>query len=433
MPAPVEGAPRRSLLRDRNVAVLFAGETVSELGSTMTFLVFPLIAIGLDASPFMIGVIAAATNAAWLVVALPAGAWVDRVRRRPVLIATDIGSALLLASVPAAAAWHLLTVTQLAITGFLIGALSVTFDVAYPAFLPSVVPPGRLVDGNGLMEAGANAAQVAGPSLGGVLVQVVGAPVALLADAVSFLVSASALATIRVPETHASPVASAERGPRPSLRADIAAGLRYVVHGPSLRALVTSVAVANFIFGGYAAVVLVFYARQLGLPAAVIGAIVAVAGIGGIVGSLGAGLAARRIGDARLLWMSTIVTTPLLLLVPLGRPGGWLALPVIGVIGANAAISAFNVCVRAALQRNVPAEMLGRVTASIRVFSRGALPLGALVGGAIASATTPRTALFAMLACFVTVPILVWRSPISRTRTLADLATPVTPTAPATV
>jgi hypothetical protein len=87
----------------------------------------------------------------------------------------------------------------------------------------------------------------------------------------------------------------------------------------------------------------------------------------------------------------------------------------------------------AALQRNVPAEMLGRVTASIRVFSRGALPLGALVGGAIASATTPRTALFAMLACFVTVPILVWRSPISRTRTLADLATPVTPTAPATV
>jgi MFS family permease len=287
------------------------------------------------------------------------------VRRRPILIATDIGSALLLASVPLATAWHMLTVTQLAVTGFLIGALSVTFDVAYPAFLPSVVPPGRLVDGNGLMEGGANAAQVAGPSLGGVLVQVVGAPVALLADAVSFLVSASALATIRVPETHTSSVASADGGPRPSLRADIADGLRYVVHEPSLRALVTSVAVANFIFGGYAAVVLVFYARQLGLPAAVIGVIVAVAGIGGIVGSLGAGLLARRIGDARLLWMSTIVTTPLLLLVPLGRPGGWLALPVIGVVGANAAIAAFNVCVRAALQRNVPPALLGRVTASI--------------------------------------------------------------------
>ena len=429
MSVPVETAPPRSLLRDRNMAVLFGGETVSELGSTMTFLVFPLIAIGLDASPFMIGVIAAATNAAWLVVALPAGAWVDRVRRRPILIATDIGSALLLASVPVAAAWHLLTVTQLAVTGFLVGALSVTFDVAYPAFLPSVVPAGRLVDGNGLMEAGANAAQVAGPSLGGVLVQVVGAPVALLADAVSFLVSASALATIRVPETHTSP---AERSQRASLRADIAAGLRYVVHGPSLRALVTSVAVANFIFGGYAAVVLVFYARQLGLPAAVIGVIVAVAGIGGIVGSLGAGPVARRVGDARLLWISTIVTTPLLLLVPLGRPGGWLALPVIGVVGANAAIAAFNVCVRAALQRNVPPALLGRVTASIRVFSRGALPLGALVGGAIASAATPRIALFAMLACFVAVPILVWRSPISRTRTLTELATPVAPTAPAT-
>jgi MFS family permease len=431
MSDPVDTTPPRSLLRDRNMAVLFAGETVSELGSTMTYLVFPLIAIGLGASPFMIGVIAAATNAAWLVVALPAGAWVDRVRRRPILIATDIGSAVLLVSVPVASAWHVLTVAQLAIVGFATGALSVTFDVAYPAFLPSVVPPGRLVDGNGLMEAGANAARVAGPSLGGVLVQVVGAPVTLLADAVSFLVSASALATIRVPESH-SVAKSAEPGPRASLRADIVAGLRYVVRGPTLRALVTAVAVANFIFGGYAAVVLVFYARQLGLPAAAIGTIVAVAGIGGIVGSLSAGRLARRVGDARLLWISTIVTTPLLLLVPLGRPGGWLALPVIGVIGANAAIAAFNVCVRAALQRNVPPQVLGRVTASIRVFSRGALPLGALVGGAIASAATPRIALFAMLACFVAVPLLVWRSPISRSRTLADLAVPVTPTAPAT-
>ena len=431
MSAPVDPTPPRSLLRDRNMAVLFAGETVSELGSTMTFLVFPLIAIGLGASPFMVGVIAAATNAAWLVVALPAGAWVDRVRRRPILIATDIGSAALLVSVPVASAGHVLTVTQLAIIGFATGALSVTFDVAYPAFLPSVVPPGRLVDGNGLMEAGANAARIAGPSLGGVLVQVVGAPVTLLADAVSFLVSAGALATIRVPESH-SVAKPEEPGPRASLRADIAAGLRYVVRGPTLRALVTAVTVANFIFGGYAAVVLVFYARQLGLPAAVIGVIVAVAGVGGIVGSLGAGPVARRVGDARLLWISTILTTPMLLLVPLGRPGGWLALPVIGVIGANAAIAAFNVCVRAALQRNVPAALLGRVTASIRVFSRGALPLGALVGGAIASAATPRIALFAMLACFVAVPLLVWRSPISRARTLTDLASPVAPAAPAT-
>jgi MFS family permease len=117
MSAPVDTTPRRSLLRDRNMAVLFAGETVSELGSTMTFLVFPLIAIGLGASPFMVGVIAAATNAAWLVVALPAGAWVDRVRQRPILIATDIGSAALLVSVPVASAWHVLTVAQLVIIG----------------------------------------------------------------------------------------------------------------------------------------------------------------------------------------------------------------------------------------------------------------------------------------------------------------------------
>src|SRR5215470_16735049 len=147
------------LLRDRNVALLFGGETVSELGSTVTYLAFPLIAIGvLHASAFAVGVIAAAGNAAWLVVALPAGAWADRVHRRPILIATDLGSALLLASVPAAWALHLLSVTQLAVVAFGTSVLSVIFDVTYPAFLPSILPPEQLVAGNGLMETGMNVA-----------------------------------------------------------------------------------------------------------------------------------------------------------------------------------------------------------------------------------------------------------------------------------
>ncbi|HKE67163.1 MAG TPA: MFS transporter [Micromonosporaceae bacterium] len=413
----MSGSKQRSLLRDRHFATLFVGETVSELGSTITFLAFPLIAIGLHASTFAVGAIAAATNAAWLFVALPAGAWVDRVRRRPVLIACDLVSAALLASVPVAWALHVLTVLQLGIVGFATGAVTVVFEVAYPAFLPSLISKERLVDGNGLMEAGLNGARIAGPSLGGVLVQTVGGPVTLLVDTASFLVAAAGLSTIRVTEPHKS---KRDRGPRSSMRADIAAGLRYVLGSPPLRTLVGAVAVGNFVFGGYGAVVLVFFARQLGLAAGVIGVVVALGGVGGIIGSLVSGPIANRIGNARLMWLSTLVVTPVLLLVPLGDKGPRLALSVAGVFLTNGALVAFNVCVRAALQRTAPAEILGRVTASIRVFSRGALPLGALVGGAIAGAWTPRVALVTMLLGYAIVPLLFWRSPIARSRTFFE-------------
>src|SRR5262245_38443035 len=326
---------QRSLLRDRHFATLFAGETISELGSTVTFLAFPLIAIGLHASTFAVGAIAAATNAAWLIVALPAGAWVDRVRRRPVLIACDLVSAALLASVPIAWALHVLTVLQLGIVGFLTGAVTVVFEVAYPAFLPSLVAKDRLVEGNGLMEAGLNGARIAGPSLGGILVQTVGGPVTLLVDTASFLVAAAGLSTIRVAEPHTS--TKRDRAPRWSMRADIATGLRYVLGSPPLRTLVGAVAVGNFVFGGYGAVVLVFFARQLGLAAGVIGVVVALGGVGGIIGSLVSGPIANRIGNARLMWLSTLVVTPVLLLIPLGDKGPRLALSVAGVFLTNGA------------------------------------------------------------------------------------------------
>jgi MFS family permease len=178
--------------------LLFGGETINELGSSVTYLAFPLIAVAvLHASGLGVGLVAAAGNAAWLVVALPAGVWVDRVRRRPVLIAVDLASAMLLAAVPLLWALHVLNVPLLAVAGFGIGALSVVFDVAYPAYLPSVVAADRLVAGNGWLEASANGARIAGPGLGGILIQLIGAPAALLADAASFLVSAGTIGAMR--------------------------------------------------------------------------------------------------------------------------------------------------------------------------------------------------------------------------------------------
>ncbi len=418
--------PRQGLLRDRNFALLISGETISELGTSITFLAFPLIAIAtLHASAFAVGIVAAAGNTGWLVIGLPAGVWVDRMRRRPILIATDIGSALLLVSVPVAAAFDLLTVAQLAVIAFALSLLSVLYDVAYPAFLPSVVAEERLVHGNGLMEASANGARIGGPGVGGVLVQLVGAPAALFADAISFLVAATTTALMRVDESR--PIATAQAAP-PKFRRELVAGLAYVIGTPVVRALMVAATLGNFVFGGYSPLVILLLSRQLHLSPGVIGVLVAVGGVGGIIGALLAGPISARIGDARLLWCATGIAVPCLFLVPMSSRGLGLTWFVIGAIGEAACIAAFNVSVRAAMQRTSPPSMLGRVTASTRVFSRGALPIGALVGGAIATATSPRAALFTMLAFYVILPVWLWVSPIGRVRDISDLTVAPMPT-----
>ncbi len=405
-----------SLLRSRNFALLFAGESISDLGSAVTVVAFPLVAIAvLHASAFQVGLIAAATNAAWLFVALPAGAVVDRIHRRPVLIATDLGRAAVLCSVPLAYAGGVLTVGQLIAVAFGISVGTVIFDTAYPAFLPSVVPAHRLVEGNGILEASTNSAFVAGPSLGGVLVQVIGAPVTLLADVGSYLVSAVAVSAIRVTEPDRA------RHSRGGLLREIGDGLRYVRRHPLIKVLIVAVTVANFTFGIYTAVVVVFLARQLAVAPGLIGLLFAAGAIGGIAGALSAGPLAGRIGDARVLWLSATVNVPAILTLTLSGGGAALVWFVAGLLVLNAGIALFNVNVRAAIQRSTPAEMLGRTTASIRVFSRGALPVGSLAGGAIAGVSSPRAALVVMLALYVIVPVRLYVSAIGRVRSITEL------------
>jgi MFS family permease len=410
-------ADKRSLFRNRDFALLFSGESISDLGTAVTGIAFPLVAIAvLHASAFEVGVVTAATNAAWLVVALPTGALVDRIRRRPVLIATDLLRAALLVTVPLAYAWHILTIGQLIVVAFGVSVGSVMFDIAYPAFLPSVVPEDRLVEGNGILEASINSAWVAGPTVGGFLVQLIGAPATLIADAASYLVSAITLGSIRASETHVR-----RDGPQQSMLRDIGEGLRYVMRHRMTAALTTAVTAANFIFGGYSAVIVVFLARQLGLAAGVIGVLFAVGAVGGVIGALVAGPLARRIGDARVLWLSAVLNVPAALVIPIASRGAGLAWFVVGQGVLNAGIALFNVCARAAIQSSAPSHLLGRVTASIRVFSRGALPVGSLVGGGLASAFSPRIALLSMLAFYAVAPLRLFLSPIGRVRTVAEL------------
>jgi MFS family permease len=404
-----------SLARDRSFALLWAGQTVSDLGSAITTLALPLVAVTtLAASAFQVSLVAAATSVAWLVIGLPAGAWVDRVRRRSVLIAADLGRAVLLTTVPVAWALGWLTIAQLVVVAVGTGALSVLFMAAEPIFVTAIVDRDRLVDANGKLVASASVANIGGPGLGGALVQLAGAPVALLADAVSFLVSAACLARIRVVERVAAT-------PGPSLRADVVAGLRHVLGNPFPRVMVMTGTIANFVLAGQAAVVVVFLVREVRVSPGLVGVLFTIGAVGALAGALLAGRLAERYGDAVLIRVGPLVVAGAGLLVPLTSRGPGLAWFVAGQALMAAGIAVFNVCVRAAVQVGTPPELLGRVTTSIRLFSRGAQPLGAITGGVLATALSARAAIAILMAAMLVLPGLLHRSPLRRIRRVAEL------------
>jgi MFS family permease len=314
-----------------------------------------------------------------------------------------------------------LSVAQLIGVALVAGVLTVFFNVANTAFLPAVVTPDRLADGNSALQASFAAAGIAGPSLGGGLVQLLGAPSAVLADAVSFL--ASALCVLRIRSPQARPAAAESNSPpaHRRLSAEVAEGVRYVLGNPLTRVIVSGVTLSNFLFGGFDAVVFVFLARQLGLRAALVGLLFAVGGGGALVGSIVAGILARQFGDARLLWMSSAVVAAGGLLIPLTTPGWGLAWFIAGMLALNAAVAAFNVYVLTAIQGGTDARLLGRVIASTRLFTRGAIALGGLAGGALASIVSPRAALAILMALTVLSPLRIRLSPVGRVRRLTDL------------
>jgi MFS family permease len=405
-----------SLFRERDFRLLFVGQGVSAVGTTITHVALPLIAVAyLDAGPFEVSLIAAAGFAAWLVVGLPAGVFADRRVRRPLLIFADLGRAALLATVPAAALADMLTVPHLVAVALFAGVLSVLFDVAYPAFIPVVVADkGRLTDANGKLFATESAAHVAGPGLGGLLLQAVGAAGAIAVDVVSFLISAVTLKMIRSPEPQPVP----QRG---SARAELMDGLRYTFGRPFTRAVLGASVIGNFVLGGYNPIVVIFLYETVGLSEAAVGLLLGVGAAGAVVGALVTGPIGNRIGDARLMRIAPLIVVVFGVLVPLTAPDWRLAVFAVGSFGLSAGIGAFNVCVRAALQTTVPAELLGRTMASIRLFSRGVLPIGALTTGVLATATSPRVALAVLVALLVLWPIWLRMSPVGRVRTLAEL------------
>ena len=371
-----------SLFRHRDFRRLWVGDTISQLGSELSALALPVLAVRLlHAGPAQMGVLTACETAAFLVVGLPAGAWVDRWRMRRVLITNDLLRVVAFGSIPLAWAFGMLTLTQLFVVALAAGVARVFFDVAYQSYLPSLVAADQLVDGNAKLQASQSVAMVAGPAIGGALLRVLAAPVLIAADALSYLVSALFVARIRIRE-----VPRPKTGRRP-LRVEIAEGLAFVLRHPLLIRITACTSINNFFSGIVTAMLVLVLLNVLRFSTSELGLAFAAFAVGGLAGALVAGRLARRVGEGRIIPVSQLAATPFAFAVPVATllPVRAAVLPVVvlgGFIGYGTTV-VYNITQVSFRQRLCPPELLGRMNASIRFLVWGTLPLGGLVGGAL--------------------------------------------------
>jgi len=366
---------------------LWAGQTISEIGSRITRDGLPLTAVLiLGAEPSQMGFMTAVGASSVLLFGLLAGAWVDRLRRRPIMIAADLARAIVLGSIPLAAFTHHLSMAQLYIVIALAGICTVFFDVAYQSHLPQLVERANLLEGNSKLAMSGAAAEIAGPSLTGILVQTITAPVAILFDALSFLVSAFSVALIRKPE--AGPSRAAERS-------HPIAGLRFVLAHPLLRPL-ACFSITAYIFFGFIGPLYTLYAiRELHITPASLGFAIAIGGVGAMIGSSLASAAKQRFGLGPTFIGSILGMVTAYSLIPLahGPAPGPLVFLMISQLFGDWAYTTYLVNELTLRQRSAPDEMLGRVNAAMQLLTRGVFPIGALIGGFVAQNFGVRTTL----------------------------------------
>jgi len=369
-----------SLWRNADFLRLWSAQTISQFGTQISALALPLAALlVLDASATEVAVLAALEWLPWLLFALPVGALVDRMRRRPVLVLADVGRGVALASVPAAYAFDALTLWQLYAVGFLTGVLTVFFDVAYQSYLPSLVARRQLAEGNSKLEISRSGAQLAGPGAAGGLVQLLTAPIAILADAVSYLISAAFLWRIRAEERFVKPA----NGTR--LRHEIADGVRWVFRHPVLRPCMAFVAISNF-FGNVLWTIFVVYAvRRLDWSPGTIGLVLTLGNLGFLAGAVIAPRIGTRFGVGPTLIGSALVGGWPLLAVALAPADQ--AIPfVVGAVAVQGfGVVLFNVTAISLFQAITPDRLLGRMNASRRFVVWGVIPLGQLSSGGLAA------------------------------------------------
>lgn len=381
------------LWRHPNFLRLWAGQTISQIGSQISFLALPLVAtLTLGASPFQMGILVAASSLPSLLIGLHAGALIDRHKRRPVLIASDIGRAALLGLVPVSWAMGTLSMELLYVVAFSGGMLTLFFDVAYQAILPAIVNRDHLVEGNSKLAQSAAAAEIAGPSLAGWLVHLLTAPFAIAADAFSYVVSALLLSRIRTSESNVSNTGQSRR-----LSEEIGEGLRVVIGDPRLRAIVGGRGLLNLFNAMLEAVFVLYIVRSLGVGPAVLGFIFAVGSVGFLVGAFLPDRAADRFGVGKATIGGIALVGLSDLIVPLAHGSLLTVVPLL--VAAQflfgLGFTVFNVQQVGLRQALVPDRLRSRAAATSSVLVTGLIPLGALAGGLLGEVIGLRATLVA--------------------------------------
>lgn len=399
---------------------LWIGDTVSQFGAMVSQLALPLVAIlAVDATTFEIGLLTTFETVAFLLIGLPAGAWVDRMRHRRVLIVNDVIRALALATIPLAQLGGVLTIEQLFAVALVVGVSTVFFDVTYQSFLPELVDRADLVEGNAKLQASQSVSQVAAPSLGGLLIQALTAPYAVLLTAASFLWSASWLTAI----TARSP--KPDRRPDRHLGREIREGLAFVLGNRLLRAIGACTAISNLFSSMAAGLVLVLLARELGLSPGVIGLLTSTAAVGGLVGSLVASRFARWVGQGPAIWLSALAIAPPTFVLPfVQRDWTLVCYAVVQVVGW-AMVVVYNITQVSFRQSLCPPPLLGRMNATMRFFVWGTMPLGGLLGGVLGTAIGVRETLLVVAVGTSLAFLPVFFSPLRTMRELPSYVPPV--------
>jgi MFS family permease len=390
----------------------WTGQTVSLVGDQITLIALPLVAVlSLDATPAEMGYLTAAALVPALLFSLHAGALVDRRgRRRQTMILADLGRALLLALVPAGAALGVLSMPALYVIAFLTGALGVLFMVSYNALFVALVPPDDYVGAMSLLNGSRALSSVVGPSIGGVLVQVLTAPVAIAVDAASYLVSALYLRGVVAVE----PPREEDR------RGLVLSGARFIASSPVVRSALLATATLNFFDYAFLALFFLYATRSLGISPGTLGLVLGAGAVGGVLGSLVTGRVVRRIGVGPAFVVGCVVFPLPLLLVPLAGGPQWAVLLALlaAEFGAGLGVMMLDISIGAIFAAVIPDRLRSRVAGAYMVVNYGVRPLGSLLAGVLATAIGTRETLWVAAAGGCLAVLWLVRSPLIRLRAL---------------
>ncbi|MEU4621977.1 MFS transporter [Actinoplanes sp. NPDC023801] len=411
-----------SLLRQRKFALLWAGQSASVFGTEITFVAVPLTAVlVLDATPMEAGVLRALETVPFLLFGLFVGVLLDRRARRSVMIVADVVRAAALAWIPIAYALDVLTIAQLFVVVFVLGVMTVFFDLAYQSYLPGLVGRDRLTEANGKLQLSASGAQVAGPGAAGLLIAWLGAPVALAVDAMTYVISFFTVARLPADE-----VAKAQPDvPAASVGAAIREGISVLWRHPLLRWCTTAAVIINLFSAVVMSLFFLFLVQEVGIGAAQVGLVVAAGSVGALAGSMMVGRLSRWFGDGPAIIVSMALSTLGYLLVALApaKSSAAFAVAALGSFIALFGVPVFNVLVVSLRQISTPDELLGRVNATARTCIWGAASAGALLGGAFASVAGLREAVLVGAAGTFLAALVLLFSPVRAVRDLHATAT----------